>query len=60
MAAKHGRRRTHRILGTKTGSERGRKVVDLTAFRKEVMRGYDRAAGKVREFKDPWQDGKIK
>jgi len=50
MAAKHGRRRTQRILRTKTGSERGRKVVGLTAFRKEVMQGFDRAAGKLKGF----------
>lgn len=51
---------SRKIRGPKVGSRTARKSLDLVAFRRAVMQGYDRAAGKVREFKDAWQDGKIK
>lgn len=48
------------IRGPKAGSRGTRKSLDLIAFQREVVRGFDRAAGKVREFKVPWHEGKVK
>jgi hypothetical protein len=41
-----------KIRSAKSRSRRVRKAPDMSAFQKKVMRGYDRAAGKVRKFKD--------
>jgi len=38
----------------KTGRPTVRKALHLGAFRGEVMRGFDRAAGKLRDFEVPW------
>jgi len=53
-------KRTRKMRSRKTGSRAVRKALSLAAFCREVMRGFDRAAGRLRGFKDPWQDGKIK
>ncbi len=60
MVAKVRRKRTKKSRSIKTESETVRKALGLAAFQREVMRGYDCAAGELREFKDPWQHGKIK
>ncbi len=41
-------KRAKRILNAKTESDTVRQAISLVAFRKAVMRGYDRAAGKLR------------
>lgn len=43
-------KKAQKILGAKTGSETVRKALDLIAFQKEVMQGYDRAAGRLGSF----------
>ncbi len=43
-------KRAKRILNAKTESDAVRQAISLVAFRKAVMRGYDRAAGKLRAF----------
>jgi hypothetical protein len=50
-------KRAKKILGTRTESETVRKAVDLITFQREVMRGFDRAAGKLKDFEDLGQDG---
>jgi len=40
-------KKAKRILGAKTESDAVRQAISLVAFRKAVMRGYDRAAGKL-------------
>lgn len=50
-------KRAKKILGTKTESETVRKALDLVTFQREVMRGFDRAAGKLKDFEDLGQDG---
>jgi Arc/MetJ family transcription regulator len=47
-------RRAQRILGVATESQAIREALDLVAFRAEVMRRYDRVAGKAPRFRDPW------
>jgi hypothetical protein len=49
-------RRAQKILRTATESETIREALDLVAFRREVMRSYDRVAGKAPDFPDPWAD----
>ena len=44
-------KRAQRILNAKTESEAVRQAISLVAFRRAVMRGYDRAAGKLPGFK---------
>ena len=39
-------KRAKRILNAKSESDTVRQAISLVAFRKAVMRGYDRAAGK--------------
>lgn len=48
-------RRAQRILRASTESEAIRRALDLVAFRREVMQGYDRVAGKSPRFRDPWK-----
>ena len=43
-------RKAQRILRAKTESDAVRQAISLVAFRKAVMRGYDRAAGKFANF----------
>jgi hypothetical protein len=50
-------KRAKKILGTRTESETVRKALDLITFQREVMRGFDRAAGKLKDFEDLGQDG---
>lgn len=49
-------KKAQKILGARTESEAVRKALDLIAFQRGVMQGYDRAAGKLKRFKEPWQD----
>lgn len=49
-------RRAQKILGTKSESEAIREALDLVAFRRDVIRGFDRAAGKAPRMRDPWND----
>lgn len=48
-------RRAQKILQVRTESEAIRRALDLVAFRREVMQGYDRVAGKSPGFRDPWK-----
>lgn len=41
-------KKAQKILGAKTESETVRKALDLITFQREVMRGFDRAAGKLK------------
>lgn len=43
-------KKAKRILRAKTESDAVRQAISLVAFRKAVMRGYDRAAGKFPGF----------
>ena len=43
-------RRAKKILKAKTESDAVRQAISLVAFKREVMRGYDRAAGKFPHF----------
>ena len=43
------------ILGKSNESEVIREALALVAFREEVLRGYNRAAGKARDFGDIWR-----
>lgn len=43
-------KKAQRILKAKTESETVRQAISLVAFRKAVMQGYDRAAGKFPGF----------
>ena len=43
-------RKAKRILNAKTDSDAVRQAISLVAFKREVMRGYDRAAGKFLHF----------
>ena len=43
-------KRAKQILGAKTESDAVRQAISLVAFRKAVMRGYDRAAGEFADF----------
>src|SRR2546423_13928593 len=47
-------KRAQAILGRRSESEAIREALELVAFRAAVMRGYDRAAGKGRGFRDVW------
>lgn len=42
--------KTQRLLRGKTESKAAQKVLDLIAFQKKVMRGYDQAAGRLKRF----------
>jgi hypothetical protein len=47
-------KRTRKMRSRKTGTPMVRKVLGLVAFRREVMRGLDRAAGRIPRFEDLW------
>ena len=49
-------RRAQKILRTPTESETIREALDLVAFRRSVLKEYDRVAGKAPDFRDPWTD----
>ena len=49
-------KRARKILGKRTESEAIREALDLVAFRKEVIRGFDRVAGKAPNFGEPWPE----
>ena len=46
--------RAQAILGRRSESEAIREALALVALRAEVMKGYDRLAGKARRFGDLW------
>ncbi len=47
-------RRAQKILRLETESETIRRAIDMVAFRRNAMQGYDRVAGKATRFRDPW------
>ena len=47
-------RRARRILGKRTESEAVREAIELVAFGRDVIRGFDRVAGKAPDFVTPW------
>jgi len=47
-------RRARIILGARGESETIRKALEIVAFRDDVLKGFDRAAGKARNYGDPW------
>ncbi len=49
-------RRAQRILHKRSESEAIREAINLVAFRKEVIEGFDRVAGKAPDFRDVWQE----
>ncbi len=49
-------KRAQRILRTRSESEAIRKAINLVAFRKTVIDGFDRVAGKAPDFPDVWEE----
>ena len=49
-------RRAQKILRAATESETIREALDIVAFRRGVMKAYDRVAGKAPDFPDAWTD----
>ncbi len=49
-------KRAQKILGKKSESETIREALNLVAFRSEVLRGFDRVAGKAPDFRDIWEE----
>ena len=47
-------RRARMILGVRGESEAIRKALEIVAFRDEVLKGFDRPAGRARHYRDPW------
>lgn len=47
-------KRAQKILGTRGESEAIRRALEIVALRDEVMKGYDRVAGKAPDYGDPW------
>ena len=47
-------RRAQRILKTRSESHTIREALSLVAFRRAVIRGFDRAAGRAPAFPDIW------
>ena len=47
-------KRARVILGVRGESEAIRKALEIVAFRDDVLKGFDRAAGKARKYGDPW------
>ena len=50
-------KRAQKILGKRSESEAIREAINLVAFRQEVAKGFDRVAGKARDFGDAWEKG---
>jgi hypothetical protein len=48
-------RRAQAILRARGESETIRLALDIVALRDEVLKGYDRAAGKAPGYGDPWK-----
>ena len=48
--------RARRILGKRSESEAIREALELVAFRQAVLKGFDRVAGKARDFGEAWID----
>jgi hypothetical protein len=48
-------RQAQKILGKRSESETIREALALVAFRKDVMAGFDRVAGKAPDFQDMWE-----
>ena len=48
-------RRAKTILGRSNESEVIREALAIVAFREEVLKGYDQAAGKAHDFGDIWR-----
>lgn len=48
--------RAQKILRKRNGSEAIRTALDLVTFGQEVIRGFDRVAGKAPDFGDAWED----
>ena len=46
-------KRARTILGIRGESETIRKALEIVAFRDDVLKGFDRAAGKARSYGDP-------
>jgi hypothetical protein len=49
-------RRARKILGARSEAEAIREAIDLVAFRKAVIAGFDRVAGKAPDFQDVWEE----
>lgn len=49
-------KRAQRILRTRSEAEAIREAINLVAFRKAVIVGFDRVAGKVPDFPDVWEE----
>ena len=49
-------KRAQKILGKKSESETIREALNLVAFRSEILRGFDRVAGKAPDFRDIWEE----
>ena len=47
-------KRAQSILGTRGESEAIRKALEIVALRDEVLKGFDRVAGKAPDYGDPW------
>jgi len=52
-------KRAQKILGKKSESETIREALNLVAFRSEVLRGFDRVAGKAPDFRDIWEGAAV-
>jgi hypothetical protein len=49
-------KRAQKILGKRSESEAIREALNLVAFRQQVIRGFDRVAGKAPDFRDMWEE----
>jgi hypothetical protein len=49
-------KRAQKILRTRSESEAIREALNLVAFRKAVIEGFERVAGKVPDFPDVWEE----
>jgi hypothetical protein len=47
-------KRAQAILGVRGESEAIRQALEIVAFREDVMKAYDRVAGKAPDYGDPW------
>jgi hypothetical protein len=47
-------KRARIILGARGESDAIRKALEIVAFRDDVLKGYDQAAGKARGYGNPW------
>jgi len=49
-------KRAQKILRKRSESEAVREALNLVAFRQEVIKGFDRVAGKAPDFRDIWEE----